>query len=95
MIDPPRLLQADAVELARIHLTVPRAEIRDVMGPGPAEAMVALRSQGIAPAGPWVTRHPRMASATWRTELNRPQVRPQGPGGATSQPAGGPWSGLR
>ena len=34
MIDPPRITQTAALLTAYVHVTVPREEIRTVMGPG-------------------------------------------------------------
>ena len=50
MLDKPQIVQTDAHLTAIIRLTIPREEIRNVMGPGIAELMAAV--QGIAPAGP-------------------------------------------
>ena len=60
MIDPPQIVRTTAQLTARIPLTVPRAEIRHVMGPGLAELMAAVAAQGLTPAGPWFTHHLRM-----------------------------------
>ena len=42
MIDPPQIVQTDARQTAVIRLTIPRAEIRNVMGPGIGELMAAV-----------------------------------------------------
>ena len=60
MIDTPHIVQTAAQPTAAIRLTVPRAEIRTVMGPGYSELMAAVAAQGIAPVGPWFTHHLRM-----------------------------------
>jgi effector-binding domain-containing protein len=57
MIDQPRIVPTDAQLTAMIRLTVPRAEIRNVMEPGISEVLATLAAQGIAPAGPWFTHH--------------------------------------
>lgn len=43
-------------------MTIPRSEIRNVMGPGYREVMDAVKAQGMTNADPGL----------WRTELNRP-----------------------
>jgi effector-binding domain-containing protein len=60
MIDTPRIVQTDAQLTAVIHLTIPRAEIQNVMGPGMGELMATVAAQGIAPAGPLFSHHFRM-----------------------------------
>jgi hypothetical protein len=51
MLDAPQIAQTTNQLTAVIRLTIPRAEIRNVMGPGIAELMAAVAAQGIAPAG--------------------------------------------
>lgn len=69
MIDPPQITQSIAQQTAFIHLTVPRSEIRNVMGPGLGELMAAIAAQGIAPAGPWFTHHLKMDPAIFDFEI--------------------------
>jgi effector-binding domain-containing protein len=69
MIDPPKIVQTEAVQTACLHLTVPRAEIGRVMGPGIGEVMGALQAQGIAPAGPWLTHHLKFDPGTFDFEI--------------------------
>lgn len=57
MIDTPHITQSKAQPMAFIRLTVPRSEIRTVMGPAITEVFSVLAAQGIAPAGPWFTHH--------------------------------------
>jgi hypothetical protein len=57
MLDKPQIVQIDAQLTAIIRLTIPREEIRNVMGPGIAELMAALAAQGVAPAGPVFSHH--------------------------------------
>jgi len=64
MLDKPQIVQTDAQQTAFIHLTVPRAEIRNVMGPG------------LAPAGPWFTHHLRMDPDTFDFEICVPVTAP-------------------
>ena len=52
MIDAPQITRTAARLTALIRLTVPRSEIRNVMGPGLSEVLAAVAAQGIPPAGP-------------------------------------------
>ncbi len=59
MIDTPLIVRSTALRTACIPLTVPRTQIRAVMGPGIGEVLGVLATQGIAPSGPWFTHHRR------------------------------------
>ena len=72
MLDTPQITQTDAQLTAIIHLTIPREEIRNVMGPGIGELMAAVAAQGIAPTGPWFTHHLRMAPDIFDFEIGVP-----------------------
>lgn len=76
MIDPPRIVQTARVQTAVIHVTVPRSEIRRVMGPGHAELMATLGRQGITPAGRWFTHHLKLDPAVFDFEIGVPVERP-------------------
>jgi effector-binding domain-containing protein len=76
MIDTPRITQTVAHLTASIHLTVPRAEIRNVMGPGLSEVRAAIAAQGIATAGPWFTHHLRVDPEIFDFEICVPVARP-------------------
>ena len=65
MIDTPKVLQTKPQDAAVIHITVPRADIQKVMGPGIAELRQTLEAQGIAPTGPWFTHHRRRPTDTF------------------------------
>lgn len=81
MIDPPRILQTVAQTTAIIHLTIPRSEIRKVMGPALAELRAALASQNVVPTGPWFTRHLTMKPDVYDFEVGFPvkeTVAPEG-----------------
>ncbi len=60
MIDAPQITQTVSQLTANLHLTVQRAEISNVMGPGLSEVRAAIAAQGIAAAGPWFTHHLKM-----------------------------------
>ncbi len=72
MIDTPRIVHTDVQLTAIIRLTVPREEIREVMGPGHTELMAAVAAQGLTPTGPWFTHHLRMDPKIFDFELGVP-----------------------
>lgn len=76
MIDTPQITRSDAQQVARIHLTIPREQIRDVMGPGIGEVMAAVAAQGVGPAGPWFAHHLKMDPATFDFEICVPVTAP-------------------
>jgi len=76
MIDVPQITKSTAQLTAVIRLTVPRAEIRKVMGPGIKELMATIAAQGIAQAGPWFTYHRRMDPAVFDFEISFPVATP-------------------
>lgn len=69
MIDPPRITRTEPQLTAVIHLTVPRQEMRKVMGPGVTELMEAIDAQGLHPDGPWFTHHLRLDPDTLDFEI--------------------------
>lgn len=75
MIDPPQIAETAVQPTAVIRLTIPRAGIREVMGPGITELMGALAAQGIAPAGPWFNHHFRMEPGIFDFEIGIPVTR--------------------
>ena len=81
MLDNPQITQTAAQRTAFIRLTVPRAEIRSVMGPGIGEVRAAIAAQGITPAGPWFTHHLRMAPDVFDFEVGVPVAVPVAPAG--------------
>ena len=72
MIDPPQILQTTPQSTAIIHITVPRAEMKKVMGAGIAELMATLAKQGMAPAGAVFAHHLKMSRDTFDFELGVP-----------------------
>ena len=76
MLDTPRITHSTAQLTAFIHLTIPRAEIQNVMGPGINELMATIAAQGIAPAGPWLTHHLKMHPDTFDFEICVPVSAP-------------------
>jgi len=60
MLEPPHVTRTPVQLTACVHVIVPRAQIRDVMGPGLDEVRGALAAQRIAATGPWLTHHLRL-----------------------------------
>jgi effector-binding domain-containing protein len=76
MLDTPQIIQTSAQLTATIRLTIPRDEIRNVMGPGIGELMAAVAAQGISPAGPWFKHHLRMDPDIFDFEISVPVTAP-------------------
>ena len=76
MLDKPRITQTATQLTAVIHLTIPREEIQNVMGPGISELMATIAAQGITPTGPWFSHHLKMAPDTWDFEISVPVSAP-------------------
>lgn len=72
MISTPEILSVGEQPVAQIHLTIPRDQIRHVMGPAIQEVMGVVASQGIGPAGPWLSHHLRMEPGTFDFEVAVP-----------------------
>ena len=81
MIDPPRILQTAAQTTAIIHLTIPRSEIRKVMGPALAELRAVLASQNVVPTGPWFSHHLSMKPGVYDFEVGFPVKETVAPSG--------------
>jgi effector-binding domain-containing protein len=76
MIEAPQITRTADQLTAVLHLTVPRAEIQNVMGPGIREVMAAVAAQGLTPAGPWFTHHFRRPTDTFDFEICVPLPAP-------------------
>ncbi len=81
MIDPPRITQSPSQITAIIRLTVPRNEIKTVMGPGIAELMAVIAAQNIAPAGALFSHHLAMHPDTFDFEIGVPVLQAVSPEG--------------
>jgi effector-binding domain-containing protein len=92
ILDEPRILLTEAGPTATIHVTVPRSEIRSVMGPGLQELMVAMAAQGIGVTGPWFTHHLKMDPAVFDFEIGVPVASPVSPAGRVKP---GTWPATR
>lgn len=76
MLDAPEVTHSPAQLTAVIHVTIPRHQIREVMGPGISELMSTVAAQGITPAGPWFTHHLRMDPNVFDFEICVPVATP-------------------
>jgi effector-binding domain-containing protein len=81
MLEEPRIVQVTAQPAAVNRLTVPRAEIQDVMGPGHSELLETVAARGVALAGPWFTHHLRMDPEIFDFEIGVPVATPISPAG--------------
>jgi effector-binding domain-containing protein len=72
MLDTPQITKTTLQLAAVIRLKIPRAEIRNVMGPGIKELMETIARQGIPPAGPWYSHHLRMDPDVFYLEIGVP-----------------------
>ena len=81
LLDAPLVTDFTPQHIATIHVTVPRQEIHQVMGPGIQELMSAVDGQGIATTGPWFTHHLRMHPDTFDFEIGVPVASPVTPSG--------------
>ena len=77
----PTIVQIAEQRVALIRLTVPRAEIQQVMGPGIGELAAALQAQGIAPTGTWFTHHLHRPTDVFDFEICLPIATPVTPVG--------------
>ena len=76
MLDASQITQTTAQLTAIIRLTIPREEIRKVMGPGIRELLATVAAQGIAPAGPIFAHHLRMDPGVFDFEIGVPVTAP-------------------
>ncbi len=72
MIDTPQIVQTEARHAAVVRLTVPRAQIRDVMGTAIADVLSGVAAQGMRPAGPVFSHHLRMDPEVFDFEVGVP-----------------------
>jgi effector-binding domain-containing protein len=76
MIDTPQITKSIAQPTAVIRLTIPRSLIQQVIGPAIGEVFAALKSQGIAPAGPVFSYHFDMKPDIFDFEVGVPVATP-------------------
>jgi effector-binding domain-containing protein len=76
MIDAPQILQTTTQPIAVIPLTIPKADMRTVMGPAVTELLGAVAAQGIGQAVPWFTHHLKIVPDQWDFEIGVPVIAP-------------------
>lgn len=76
MIDTPQVVRSTLQIAAAIRVTIPRAQIRNVMGPGLQELLAGVAAQGIAVIGPWFTHHMKMDPDIFDFEIGVPVAAP-------------------
>lgn len=72
MLDKPVFLQTEDLPAAVIHITVPRDQIQEVMGPAIHEVIDVVTAQGIGPKGPVFAHHFGMTPGTFNFEVGVP-----------------------
>jgi effector-binding domain-containing protein len=72
MLEAPQIVQSIAQLTAFIHLTIPRHDIQNAMGPAMGELMATIAAQGIAPAGPVFSHHLKMTPDIFDFEVSVP-----------------------
>src|SRR3977135_77686 len=87
-IDPPHVTQTAGLLTAFVHVTVPREDVRKVIGPGLGEVKAAIAAQGIAATGPWFTHHLRMEPGIFDFEICVPVGSPIDPVGRVKEGQG-------
>lgn len=92
MLDKPKIIQTVDQPTAVIHLTIPKDEIQNVMGPGIMELHAALAKQGIQPTGPWFTHHFKIVPDSWDFEICLPVSTPVTPAGRVKP---GRWPAMK
>jgi effector-binding domain-containing protein len=81
MIDQPEITRSAAQLTAVIRFTIPREQIRQVMGPGIAEVKAAIAAQGIPATGPVFSHHFKMDPDVFDFEVGVPVSQPVSPAG--------------
>lgn len=76
MLETPQITTTTNQLTAIIHVTVPRAEIQQVMGPGFGELFGTLAAQGIAPTGPAFCHHLKITPEVFDFEISVPVASP-------------------
>lgn len=72
MLETPQITPMPGQQTAVIHLTIARADIAQVMGPGIQELIATLAAQAVQPAGAWFARYLNMTPATFELEIGIP-----------------------
>lgn len=72
MIENPEITTTEAQPAAVIHVTVPRNQIEEVMGPAIQEVLAAAIDQGVGPRGPVFAHHLRLSAEEFDFEVGVP-----------------------
>lgn len=72
MLETPEIAVTPPQQIAVIRCTIPKAAMRDVMGPGIRELISTVMEQGIGPSGPWFAHHIRMNPEIFDFEIGVP-----------------------
>lgn len=81
MIDAPDIIRTAAQRTAVIRIKVPRAQIRQVMGPAMREVRDVVIAQGIGPSGPLYSHHFAVHADVFDFEVGVPVSAPVSPAG--------------
>ena len=81
MLDRPFIVETKNQQTAVIRLTIPREEIRNVMGPAIGEVLSTIAAQGIPAVGPVFSHHFKMNPGTFDFEVGVPVESPVAPSG--------------
>jgi effector-binding domain-containing protein len=76
MLETPQIVETSAFPIAFIPMTVSWQEMPKVMGPGIAELLAEITSQGAKPVGEIFTHHLRRPTDTFEFEISVPVDRP-------------------
>jgi effector-binding domain-containing protein len=91
MLDTPEIIDHQSRPTAVIHLAVPRAGIGEAMDGAIRELLEALKAEGLSPAGPCFSYHPKRPTDMFDFEVGFPVAGPVTPAGRVrpgSLPAG-------
>ena len=81
MIDTPSILKTSVQHTATIHLTVPRIQMQQVMGPAIQEVIAAVTAQGAVPTGPVFSYHLKLPTEIFDFEVGVPVAKAVTPSG--------------
>lgn len=76
VIETPEIAETSRRLVARIHLTIPRHEMRFAIGPALGEIHAAIKGQGGTVAGAWFTHHLKIEPAIFDFEICIPVAAP-------------------
>lgn len=92
MIETPQTTDTALRHTAVLALTVTRADMPHMVGPGIREVLDAVAAQGLTPTGPWFTHHLRRPTDTFDFEICVPVAQPIVPQGRVRP---GQWPAMR